>query len=537
VPHTQKPELDVIVVGAGPIGLAAALLLSRSGQKGIVLERNTTRSRHPKARGIRLRASELVRLWGFDTALRAVAMPGATHRFIYTETLAGEEIARTAPSIVEQAQWSNTSQYRVAQDQIEEILERQLIAEAPSFDVRRGAKVVAVEQDSEGVTVTAESDGARSTVRAKYLIAADGVSSSIRSMLGLTLGDEGPAPYWYSIYWRGDLTDLTSDRPAIMYYTRTGGDALVGIAPASGTDRWVTIVQLPRSATRPDPLTSEEAVALIRSAVGRSDLEVEVVSSATFRISADVADRYRNGRVFLAGDAAHTLPPTGGFGINTGLADIHNLAWKLAWTLNGEAPRSLLDSYEPERRSVALSNAAWSSNNAKRFVGLKNALAANDRAEIARLVAEQSSHVDPLDQDLGFSYAPLDEAGPPAFERSSLGARAPHASVYDETETVRSTLEVFDGQLTLVVAPESAWSSVADGQQVTQKLRKLTIGEGLLRSVDGSLKDRLGLGQHGAMLVRPDGHVAWLQRSDERASARAFNEVLRRVLADGISQS
>ena len=532
-----QTDVDVIVVGAGPVGLAAALLLDRTGQSGIVLERSAVRSRHPKARGIRLRASELVKLWGFDTALRDVAMPGETHRFIYTETLSGDEIARTAPSIAEQASWSSTAQYRVAQDHLEEILENQLRAEARTFALKRGETVVAVEQDLDSVTVTSEDEsGVRSVFRARYLIAADGVGSAVRSMLGLTLGDGGPSPYWHSVFWQGDLVDLTADRPAIMYYTRTGGDSLVGIAPAGGTNRWVTIVQRPASAERPDPLTDDEAISLIRTAVGRSTLDVDVVSSATFRISAAVVDRYRVGRIFLAGDAAHSLPPTGGFGINTGFADIHNLAWKLAWVFNGDAPESLLASYDSERRPVALSNASWSSTNAKRFIGLKKALAANDRPEITRLVAEQSNHVDPIEQDLGFSYLPHEDAAPLAFERSTLGARAPHAPVKDGIGT-RSTLDVFDGHLSLVAAPASAWLGAAKYQTAVPKLQTLVIGEGSLQGIDESLEIRLDLGNHGAMLVRPDGHIAWLDRLDDEASEEAFAEVLLSVLANGVSQS
>jgi len=537
MPDTEQPDLDVIIVGAGPVGLAGALLLDRNGQKGIVIERGVVRSHHPKARGIRQRASELVKLWGFDSALRRVAMPDETHRFIYTETLSGEEIARTTPADVEPVSWSSTRQYRVAQDHLEKILEDQLRAEARTFEVHRGRKVVAIDQDNEGVTATVEdSNGSRSTVRSKYLIAADGVNSSVRAMLGLTLGDGGSSPYWHSVFWRGDLTDLTSHRPAIMYYTRTGGDSLVGIAPAGGENRWVTIVQHPASTERPEPLSTNDAISLIRTAVGRSDLEIEVVSSATFRISADVVDRYRIGRIFLAGDAAHSLPPTGGFGINTGFADIHNLAWKLAWVLEGKAPESLLDSYESERRPVALSNAAWSSTNARRFIGLKKALAANDRTEIARLVAEQSSHVDPTEQDLGFSYVPLNDPARFAYERAAVGARAPHATVHHGAVT-RSTLDVFEGQMSLVVGRQSGWLRAAELQQATPHLRSFVVGEDPLSGVDDSLESRFGLGDHGATLVRPDGHVAWLELSDESASTATFEEVLRQVLSRGISQS
>jgi putative polyketide hydroxylase len=530
-------QVDVVVVGAGPIGLAACLLLERAGLTGLVFERHESRPQHPKARGIRLRASELARLWGFDDALRALAMPGETHRFIYTTTLGGEEIARTAPASGATASWASTAQYRVAQDHLEEVMERQFSVETSNVALRKGETVVTLVQDGDGVTVTTEdASGNRSTSRGRYLVVADGVGSRTRGMLGLSLGDDGPAPYWHSVYWHGDLSDLTRDRPAIMYYTQTGGDALVGIAPAGGADRWVTIVQRPASAERPEPLTDDEARALIRAAVGRDDLDIDVVSSATFRISADVVDRYRVGRAFLAGDAAHSLPPTGGFGINTGFADIHNLVWKLAWVLRGDAPKSLLDSYEPERRTVALSNAAWSSGNAKRFIALKRALADDDRPEIERLVADQSRHVDPVDQDLGFSYSPLDQDAPPSFERVALGARAPHAPVRSPSGPV-STLALFDGRLSLVVGGDSRWLPLVEGQTSVSSLQVLVIGSAGFTGADGLLAERYDLGDRGAAIIRPDGHIAWLARGDEGATPERFASILDEVLGAGLSRS
>ena len=531
------PEVDVIVVGAGPIGLAAALLLERAGLSGVIFERHSARPKHPKARGIRLRASELARLWGFDEQLRAVAMPSETHRFIYTTTLSGEEIARTAPARGVLGSWASTTQYRVAQDHLEEIMERQFATESNRVSLRAGQAVIAIEQDDDHVTVTSEDhDGARSTTRGRYVIVADGVGSRVRTMLGLALGDQAPAPYWHSVYWHGDLSDLTHDRPAIMYYTQTGGDSLVGIAPAGGVGRWITIIQRPASVERPEPLTGDEARSVIRAAVGQPDLVIDVVDSATFRISADVVDRYRVGRAFLAGDAAHSLPPTGGFGINTGFADIHNLIWKLAWVLREDAPVTLLDSYEPERRTVALSNAEWSTGNAKRFIALKKALAADDRVEIERLVAEQSSHVDPVEQDLGFSYVPLAANTPPSYERIAVGARAPHADIETPSGPV-STLEVFDGALSLVVGRSSVWRAVAESQSVAPKLRVLVVGADGFRGTDNLLAERFDLGESGAAIIRPDGHVAWIDRDDTDASSERLATVLGEVLSTGLSRS
>jgi putative polyketide hydroxylase len=530
----QQHDTDVIVVGAGPVGLAAGLLLHKFGIRAIVIDRNETTSDHPKARGLRQRASELLNVWGFDEELRAIAMPDETHRFIYTTTLAGEEIARTPASPDDTASLTNTAKYRVAQDQLEAVLNARLAERAGSVALRRGYAVDAVDEDVNGVTVsTVGPGGSRDTVRGKYLIAADGVGSTIRGLLGQTLGSPGPAPYWHSIYWVGDLSKLTDSRPAIMYYTQTGGNSLVGIAPTGTRNRWITLVQQPASETRPERLTDAESVAIIRDAVGLPDLAVEVLSSATFRISADVVDRYRSGRVFLAGDAAHSLPPTGGFGINTGFADVHNLVWKLALVLRGEAPDSLLDSYDSERKPIAESNAAWSTSNSKRFIALRRALAEDDRAEIERLVQEQASHVDPLEQDIGFAYREPQDESIPTYAMVVLAARAPHAWIRIAGEQ-RSTLELYEGRFTLLTGEDSAWLAAARGASAAAGFQLHAIRTGDITAVDGALSDRYPLGQTGAVLVRPDGHVAWMTQGDEHASPTEFERIVQTVFASGL---
>ena len=530
----ERMDADVVIVGAGPVGLAAALLLEQYGLSGIVVERRETRSAHPKARGLRLRASELAALWGFDEPLRAIAMPSDTHRFIYCETLAGEEIARTATMASAEGSWSSVPPYRVSQDRLEALMEQRVL-EATGIALRRGVSATSVSQDDGAVTVgLTDSAGEQSTLRARYLIVADGVGSTLRAQLGVAFGSGAAAPYWHSLYWHGDIRDLTADRPAIMYYTQTGGSSLVGVAPAGGDDRWVTIVQNPPALERPARLEHDEAVELIRRAVGREDLAVDLDSSETFRISADVADAYRIGRSFLVGDAAHSLPPTGGFGINTGFADVHNLVWKLAAVIRDVAPESLLDSYESERLPVAQSNAAWSTTNAKRFVAVKGALISNDRDELRRLLGEQQAHVDPLEQDLGFSYSPVEPDATPAYAALVLGARAPHAFVRS-ADTVKSTVSKLDGTFTLLLgSPDSPWAGAVDPAAYPW-LDTLVVGGEGFRGVDGALVERFVLGVDGAALIRPDGHVGWLTASAEGDLSARFIAASRAVLGGGLA--
>ena len=295
-------------------------------------------------------------------------------------------------------------------------------------------------------------------------------------------------------------------------------------------------VQYPALTVRPEPMTEAAAVDITRRAVGRPDLPLTVLGMATFRIGADVVDRYRVGRVFLVGDSAHTLPPTGGFGINTGFGDAHNLVWKLSWVLRGVAPDELLDTYQSERRPVAVSNVDWSSHNGQRLEAIRSAFRAGDSDELQRLVDEQTAHVDPLAQDIGFSYRPI-PSGKSPITTLVIGARAPHATVV--VDGARRTLhDLFEGRLTLMLGAEaSGWAHAAAASAGSDGLDVQIVRRDRVADVDGWLDVRYPLGAAGAALIRPDGHVAWFTaRGPDDSGPRALDEVLASVRAHGVSR-
>jgi 2-polyprenyl-6-methoxyphenol hydroxylase-like FAD-dependent oxidoreductase len=454
---------------------------------------------------------ELFRQWGLEPELRTKAVPADALRFIYCDTLAGDELARTDDLEPDTFSESPTSSCRVAQDAVVQALLRRAGSEPP-IDLRRGTRVGSVEQSDDGVQVTTY-DGARHTH--PYLIAADGAGSTIRKQVGIQQSGREVVSWWQSVYWRGDLEQWTSGRRCIQFVTGATTGRHVQIAPVDERDRWVTTIVRPTE-DRPPDLSEEEAREIIQRAVGSLEIDPTIVDIATFRVSALNADRYREGRTFLAGDAAHVLPPTGGMGMNSGIQDVHNLIWKLAYVIKGWADRQLLDTYEVERRPVAEANLTWSLQNAKRFGELRSALAAGDAEKVAILLAEQKGHVSALGQDLGFAYeqgcllgdgTPKPPASPDRYEQHARpGHRAPAVWLNASVGRV-STIDLYDKVFTLLLGEDGgAWHPLTAGPGPLQVLR---IGSDPLDRAETDLHAAYGITPTGAVLVRPDGHVAW----------------------------
>lgn len=533
----ETRDVPVLIVGGGPVGLSAAILLSRFGVRSLLIERHPSITQHPKARGVFRRTMELFRQWGIEERVRPRGLAGDIG-FIWAESLVGSEYGRVPPPPLTNNTPAQTC--LVSQDVVEE----ELCAAArqqTDAELLFSTQLEFFEESESGIIATIRMPGGEQTkVRAAYMIAADGASSRVRGALGI--GMDGPElGHQFNIYFRADLTQWFKDRECTGFFFTANAGSLLSV---NGTDRWISI-----GGYRPDrgqgaqDFTSDFCVATVRRMLGLPDLTVEIINTAFWTMTAQVAESFAKRKVFLAGDAAHRFPPTGGFGMNSGVQDVHNLAWKLAAVIKGHASPALLESYECERRSIAQSNTDFSVVNARRMGALWGAAGAQDWSKMRELIVDQRRHLDNEGQDLGFWYrSPAvipDGTEPPDHSPATYtptarpGHRAPHLWLARRDERL-SSLDLFDTRFVLLAGPAGTkWVEAAQGvaAQLGVPMNCFTIGPHRdVEDPDGRFLDLYGLDADGAVLVRPDGHVAWRARAAAAEPNVAIASALATVL-------
>jgi 2-polyprenyl-6-methoxyphenol hydroxylase-like FAD-dependent oxidoreductase len=479
-------ETPVLIVGGGPAGLTASLLLSRHGVESLLIDKRLTGSPLPRARGVHSRAMEILRVSGVEPDLRAVELPitpGAEWRTDLTSPPLHEDVPSADRTTV-----SPCEGLSVSQDVFESVLRNH--AGSYAAGQLRAATLLQSFQTVDGgvqATVVEQTSGRRIEVRARWMIAADGARSGVRQQLGIAMNGPDDLGQQTMIAFRADLGSRTGARPRGIYFLTTTGSALIW---THADDRWVI--------SQPGPVAPDEDPAtVVRRVLGLPDLTVEVLAINPWTAAAQSAAEYTHGPVFLAGDAAHRFPPVGATGVSAAMHDVHNLAWKIATVVHGYGGEKLLDSYAAEREPVGRRNAeetgtAW----ARVFSGDGVPFSGRSLAQI----------------DMGYQYtSPIitndgsPDADPPGADyqqTATPGCRAPHLWLADGT----STVDLFDHRFVLLTArPGHAWRDAAahcPGVPVDSHV-----------VAEPAWPDRYGVWPDGAVLVRPDGHIAWRSRT------------------------
>ncbi|WP_411102529.1 FAD-dependent oxidoreductase [Streptomyces sp. cmx-4-9] len=533
-------RVPVLIVGGSLVGLCTSLFLGRHGIRHMLVEKHAGTSMHPRGRGINVRTMEVFRVAGVEDRIREAAsvlcdnhgilqggsLTGDDQEWLFEEIDPGGAIARFSPST-----WCLCSQ-----NDIEPVL--QSVAPSLGADLRYSTELLSFDHDETGVTavVKKRDTGEHMTVRADYLVAADGPRSPVREQLRIGQSGSGDLFHNVSITFRSHgLTRIVGDRRFIVcYLTKPGADG--ALLPVDNHEQWV--FHAPWHPDRGETLedfTDERCTDHIRRAVGAPDLDVVITGKAPWHAAERVARQYGSGRVFLAGDSAHEMSPTGAFGSNTGIQDAHNLAWKLAAVLEGWAGPALLETYESERQPVA-------------------------RATSERASARSAEHSHPgyapapaaaggrqggvLAVAMGYRYnqgavVGTDPAGPVVPERMQLsgepGTRAPHLWLGLDGAR-KSSLDLYERSFVLLSSEGTPWraAAVEVAEQLGMRLDAYAIGIGadadLIPENGADWAQAHGTHPEGAVLVRPDGFVAWRWTQAVEDPQAVLHEVMSTLL-------
>ncbi|MEU1078924.1 FAD-dependent monooxygenase [Streptomyces sp. NPDC005908] len=531
----------VLIVGGSLVGLSTSLFLGRLGVPHTLVERHAGTSIHPRGRGNNVRTMELFRTAGVDGRIvEAASVLADNHGILQTPSLvgdAGEWLFREIDPGGGLARFSPAGWCLCSQNDLEPVLLRS--ARELGGDLRFSTEMMSFDQDADGVTALVKSreTGEHTTVRADYLVAADGPRSPVREALGI--GHTGPGDLFHNVsvtFTSRDLAAVVGDRRFIVcYLTSPDGDG--ALLPVDNRERWVFHAPWhPEHGETIEEFTDERCVAHIRRAVGVPDLDVTITGRAAWHAAERVAERYADGRVFLAGDSAHEMSPTGAFGSNTGIQDAHNLAWKLAAVLGGWAGPGLLDTYDRERRPVAEATSARASSRSVEHSHPGYTPAADTTAGTGRKGGI-------LNVALGYRYPSgavlgADPATPVVPDSVALtgepGSRAPHLWL-DRAGTRVSTLDLYERSLVLLTSPHSPWQAaaaeVAAGLPVPLDVYGIGEGADLAPEPGTDWAAAHGVTPDGAVLVRPDGFVAWRHGGPAADPARTLREAVTTLLS------
>jgi 2-polyprenyl-6-methoxyphenol hydroxylase-like FAD-dependent oxidoreductase len=559
--RTSNDEIPVLFSGGGLVGLSTAMFLAQHGIASVAIERLRGGSQLPRAAFFHMRTLEMFRSAGVEDQVREQSAKefepeGAV---VLMDTLAGKQLAGLIPSLNEGVEaLSPCRRLFVTQPGLEPILRAR--AEQAGATVIEGTEVVGIEQDADGVTATVRDceTGAERPMRAKFLVGADGAHSRVRELLGIEFDGRGVFSNAITIYFHAPLSQYVVGKSLSVIYVKNaelsgffrmdkdGNSGFLVVNTVGDTSR-------PEAASPANDVRPAHLIELVRQGAGVPDLPVTIDGVARWRATSDVARRFREGRVFLAGDAAHLMPPNGGFGGNTGIHDGHNLAWKLAMVLKGVAGPELLSTYETERRPVGKFTVEQAYTRyvtrSATYLGAKDYQPLANDFNIELGYVYRSPAIVSEDEVERGSEDPRESRGRP-------GSRAPHMWIEWRGRRI-STLDLFGRGFALLTVPDgAAWIGAAQAAarecpgldletRIVQRERRggpsgpPDAGErrggrsgspSVVCEPSGTFASSYGIGDSGAVLVRPDGFVAWRASAMASDPQRAIADALRTVL-------
>lgn len=557
--NNENPsEYPVLIIGGSLVGLSVSMFLAMHGIKSLIVEKHRGTAIHPRAGYFQLRTLEMLRQAGIEQKVikAAHALYDPNGGLNAVETLAGREIANYIPDINQGIQDLTPVRRLFMPQQVLEPIIKERAEQLGSFFLY-SHKVSHFSQDEQGVYLEAEhiDDQSKKYFRGKYLVACDGSRSPVRNQLGIKMEGYPVMSQSITVYFRADCSKALRGRNLGVIYVNNENVRGFFRLEKTGLGGFLVIFTVgdindPDARNAAGNVTNEKAAQYVRDAVGDQSLDVQVEDIHKWEAVCHAAERFQDRKIFLAGDSAHVTTPTGGYGGNTGVQDAHNLAWKLAMVLKGSAGEKLLESYNDERQPAAMQ---MIQQGYQRYVtrsdpdlgmeGVKKQIpdvhVEFNRYRSDAVVFEQG-YEDDGKQDID-----------PRKSFALPGTRAPHVELFINNKP-GSTIDLYGQKFVLVTS-----SYGKDWEKVVNKLeRELDIEiDFKVISPPGSkaeyvelpihrekisspfslpFSEAYGISPNGAVLVRPDGYVAWKEKTLDSKSGTLMKEALTRVLGKKI---
>ena len=520
---TNLIKANVLIVGNGPSGMTTALTLAKFGIACTIIERRPSLYMEPRAHALNSRTLEIFSALGINIEdFKALATPTEESNWVrWVDKLNGSEYGKLPyERMTDEGDLpSPYPLFNISQPNCERVLQKYVDQES-LITTLRPYNWVSCEQVEEGVISKVTNDkGVEQKILSRYLVGADGANSPVRRSQDIAMHGMGIVQEFKMIHFKADLTSIVKDKPAILYWLMSQ-ECMGTLIAYDIRDNWVFMYPYNDAEVDKSIFTPEYCNQLLHSVIGQSDIDIEILNSSSWGLGSQIAEQYRIKNVFLVGDSAHRYPPSGGLGLNTGVGDAQNIAWKMAAVLKQWGWSGLLDSYQQERKQVAQHNADFSVTNAGKLFSIMLATQSlmpkgkqasidelradpNKWAEIQQGIEDQRDHFDGMALHIGQHYGREEAPDLRAdnLQCSDIGARFPHTWI-TVNEQISSSLSLLCAKhFTLI-----SHVSIDPNKISTSVPLKIKVVNTHFKANQNNL-NTMGLNDAKAILIRPDGHI------------------------------